>query len=229
MSTLINVAPDGGRKVSPHVGLTSDVPLNNTQNEVSVRYAPNPMKKWYVLRATYHREKKAYDYILSKRNSPDGNRIDAECYLPLRHVAKIVKGKRRFKIEPFLPNFLFVYATLETISQILNNDDLNFLNPYYDHFKQDEAGKNPPLTIPYAAMMNFIKVTSVDIDKVKVVSEDQCHFKSGDLVKVTGGEFKGVVGRVARLGGQQRVVVDVKGVCLVSTAYVPTGLLEKIK
>lgn len=100
MSTLINVAPDGGRKVSP-VGLTSDVPLNNTQNEVSVRYAPNPMKKWYVLRATYHREKKAYDYILSKRNSPDGNRIDAECYLPLRHVAKIVKGKRRFKIEPF--------------------------------------------------------------------------------------------------------------------------------
>lgn len=44
MSTLINVAPDGGRKVSPHVGLTSDVPLNNTQNEVSVRYAPNPMK-----------------------------------------------------------------------------------------------------------------------------------------------------------------------------------------
>lgn len=69
----------------------------------------------------------------------------------------------------------------------------------------------------------------MDIDKVKVVSEDQCHFKSGDLVKVTGGEFKGVVGRVARLGGQQRVVVEVKGVCLVSTAYVPTGLLEKIK
>lgn len=38
-----------------------------------------------------------------------------------------------------------------------------------------------------------------------------------------------MVGRVARLGGQQRVVVEVKGVCLVSTAYVPTGLLEKIK
>ena len=229
MSTLINVAPDGGRKVSPHVGLTSDVPLNNTQNEVSVRYAPNPMKKWYVLRATYHREKKAYDYILSKRNSPDGNRIDAECYLPLRHVAKIVKGKRRFKIEPFLPNFLFVYATLETISQILNNDDLNFLNPYYDHFKQDEAGKNPPLTIPYAAMMNFIKVTSVDNEHVMVVPERLCHYKSGDMVRIIEGQFKGVMGRVARISGQQRVVVEVKDVCLVSTAYIPSAFLEVVK
>ena len=229
MNTLSNVTPKRGKQSPPCTGLTPCVSSMTSCDGVSVGYAPDPSKKWYVMRATYHREKKAYDYILSKRNSPDGNRIDAECYLPLRHVAKIVKGKRRFKIEPFLPNFLFVYATLETISQILNNDDLNFLNPYYDHFKQDEAGKNPPLTIPYAAMMNFIKVTSVDIDKVKVVSEDQCHFKSGDLVKVTGGEFKGVVGRVARLGGQQRVVVEVKGVCLVSTAYVPTGLLEKIK
>ena len=227
MSTLINVAPDGGRKVSPHVGLTSDVPLNNTQNEVSVRYAPNPMKKWYVLRATYHREKKAYDYILSKRNSPDGNRIDAECYLPLRHVAKIVKGKRRFKIEPFLPNFLFVYATLETISQILNNDDLNFLNPYHDHFKQDEAGKNPPLTIPYAAMMNFIKVTSVDNEHVMVVPERLCHYKSGDMVRVIDGDFKGVIGKVARVSGQQRVVVEIKGVCLVSSAYIPSAFREK--
>lgn len=58
MSTLVNVAPDGDRKVSPHVRLTSDVSLNNIQNEVSVKYALDPDKQWYVMRATYHREKK---------------------------------------------------------------------------------------------------------------------------------------------------------------------------
>lgn len=36
------------------------------------------------------------------------------------------------------------------------------------------------------------------------------------------------VGKVARLGGQQRIVVEVKGVCLVSTAYVPSVFLEKV-
>lgn len=45
MSTLVNVAPDGDRKVSPHVRLTSDVSLNNIQNEVSVKYALDPDKQ----------------------------------------------------------------------------------------------------------------------------------------------------------------------------------------
>lgn len=78
-------------------------------------------------------------------------------------------------------------------------------------------------------MMNFIKVTSVDIDKVKIVTVEQCRFKSGDLVRVTKGDFKGVVGKVARLGGQQRIVVEVKGVCLVSTAYVPSVFWRRCK
>ena len=41
------------------------------------------------------------------------------------------------------------------------------------------------------------------------------------------GAFKGVVGKVARVAGQQRVVVEVEGVCLVSTAYVPSAFIEK--
>ena len=222
MSTLVNVAPDGDRKVSPYVRLTSDVSLNNTQNEVSVRYALDPDKQWYVMRATYHREKKAYDFIINQ------SKVDADCFLPLRRRVKVVNGKRRFIIEPFLPNFLFVYTTPQSIRELTKNSELVFLNHYYDHFKKDEVGKNPPLIVPYDAMMNFIKVTSVDIDKVKIVTVEQCRFKSGDLVRVTKGDFKGVVGKVARLGGQQRIVVEVKGVCLVSTAYVPSVFLEKV-
>lgn len=75
-------------------------------------------------------------------------------------------------------------------------------------------------------MINFIKATSTDSEHVRIVAPEQCHYKSGDLVKVIGGEFEGVMGKVARIAGQQRVVVEVAGVCLVATAYIPSAFLE---
>ena len=41
--------------------------------------------------------------------------------------------------------------------------------------------------------------------------------------------FKGVEGRVARVSGQQRVIVAITNVGLVSTAYVPTASLQVIE
>lgn len=57
----------------------------------------------------------------------------------------------------------------------------------------------------------------------------QCHYKNGNLVRIVEGKFKGVMRRVARVCGQQRVVVEVEGLCLVATAYVPSAFLEFIK
>lgn len=93
----------------------------------------------------------------------------------------------------------------------------------------EENGKHPPLTIPFAAMINFIKATSTDSEHVRIVALEQCHYKSGDLVKVIGGEFEGVTGKVARIAGQQRVVVEITGLCLVATAYIPTNLIKELK
>ena len=92
----------------------------------------------------------------------------------------------------------------------------------------EENGKHPPLTIPFAAMTNFIKATSTDNEHVRIVSPEQCHYKSGDMVKVIGGEFEGVTGKVARIAGQQRMVVEVTGLCLVATAYIPSMFIERI-
>ena len=48
------------------------------------------------------------------------------------------------------------------------------------------------------------------------------------MVVVTEGEFKGVHGRVARIAGQQRVIVELFDGCLVATAYVPKEAMKKI-
>ena len=66
MSTLANVAPGRGQTVPHSIGFISDVPLTESQSEVSVRYAPDPTKKWYVMRATYHREKRHMITLLLK-------------------------------------------------------------------------------------------------------------------------------------------------------------------
>lgn len=53
-------------------------------------------------------------------------------------------------------------------------------------------------------------------------------FEKGQLVKVIDGVFKGVVGRVARWQGQQRVGVIVDDLVTVITAYVPSGFLQML-
>ena len=219
MSTLSNVTPGRDKLLSQNVGFTANVSSRESLDGVSVRYAPAPSKKWFVLRATYHRELKAYDYLTNH---------GIEAFLPLHRTLKFVDGKRKFVIESYLPNLLFVYASPETVENcVKHTPDLPFLSYYYNHFASTEEGKNPPLIVPYDSMMNFIRVSTTDNRHVKVVSSENCHFKSGDIVRVTDGEFKGVEGRVARVSGQQRVVVEVEGVCLISTAYIPSAFIEK--
>lgn len=46
------------------------------------------------------------------------------------------------------------------------------------------------------------------------------------MVRIIDGKFKGVVGRVARYQGQQRVGIVIDGLLTIATAYVPTAFLE---
>ena len=61
------------------------------------------------------------------------------------------------------------------------------------------------------------------------VTPAMCHFKSGDVVKVIDGDFKGVVGKVARVAGQQRIIIEIEGLCMIATAYVPSAFIELLK
>ena len=147
----------------------------------------------------------------------------------MHYVIKKEIGKKKRILQPLLPNLLFVYATREAVNSIIKkkDEDTPILKYYLDKTKPKEInGKHPPLTIPFSAMINFIKATSTESDHVRIVSNEQCHYKSGDIVKVIDGEFKGVTGRVARITGQQRVVVEIVGLCMVATAYIPSAFLE---
>ena len=140
-------------------------------------------------------------------------------------------GKKKRVLEPLLPNLFFVYSPQSRLEELfLEENDLGHLRFYRDKTKDvsQQDGKHPPIVVPYYEMLNFIKLISVDSEHIKLIEPEHCHYKSGDKVCIVEGDFTGVVGRVARIAGQQRVVVELNKLCMVATAYIPSAFLEKV-
>lgn len=69
------------------------------------RFRPQP--HWYALRATYGREKKAYDYMVCQGRT---------AFYPTIKRMKLVDGKKKSVEESRIPNLLFVYGLEAEIS-----------------------------------------------------------------------------------------------------------------
>jgi len=192
----------------------------SSKTGVSVRYVPTPDKRWYVLRASYGREDRAKDYLVE-----DGTFV----YIAKRYTRKTANGKQKTVLETLIPNLLFVYTTEDKAEEYVKRTPaLSYLTYYYNHFELGDDQKNPPLTVSCNDMENFIIATCNSNEHLKFVDESQCHFKGGEIVKVIDGLFKGVEGRVARVSGQQRVVISLSNIGLISTAYIPTAFIRRI-
>ena len=229
-ASLYNGQPSDTGLSCPSAGLTSRTPSisDDVRYGVSVENVPAGNKRWFVLRVSYGRIDKAKTFVEAK---------GLECYVPLQYKEVRKQGKKRIITTPLLPSLIFVHASAEQVEALLHdnkvmaNESRALLSYYFDHtiHRQDNPDRNPPLTIQDEAMNNFIRLTSVKNPHIIPVTSNSIQFKLGDNVVVTEGEFKGVHGRVARIAGQQRVVVELFDWCLVATAYVPNDGMEKYK
>lgn len=192
---------------------------------MSVENVPFENKQWFVLRVSYGRIIKAKALVEAK---------GLECYVPLRYKEVRKKGKKRIITEPLLPSFLFVHASAEQVDSLLQNksikpiENIALLSYYYDHTSHCEKSptKNPPLVISDSVMDNFIRLTSIHNPHIIPVTSDNIKYKLGDEVVITDGEFKDIRGRVARIAGQQRVLVELFDGCFVATAYIPKNAIK---
>ena len=226
-ASLYNGQPTDTGLSCPSVGLTSRTPSisDDVRYGVSVENVPAGNKQWFVLRVSYGRIDKAKTYVEAK---------GLECYVPLQYKEVRKQGKKRIITTPFLPSLIFVHAAAEQVEALLHdnkvmaNESRALLSYYFNHtiHRQDNPDRNPPLTIRDEAMNNFIRLTSIKNPHIIHVTSNNIQFKLGDNVVVTEGEFKGVHGRVARIAGQQRVVVELFDGCLVATAYVPKEAMK---
>ena len=184
------------------------------QNEVDIPH-------WYALRTTYGREKKAYDYMTVK---------GITAFYPTTDTVKLIKGKRKVVTESRLPNIFFAYGTEEQLkSFVYDNVNLPFLRFYYRHVHVGRRIEKIPLIVPDYQMESLKIICAADADNTIVSLVEVPKFEKGQLVRVIDGVFKGVVGRVARWQGQQRVGVIVDDLVTVVTAYIPSAFIELIK
>ena len=234
--TSDDVHTSGGGEFPPCAGLTSNalpeaqstISAESSQTGVSTKNAllatkPKAQREadiphWYALRTTYGREKKAYDYLTAK---------GITAFYPTTNVVKLIKGKRKNVTESRLPNIFFAYGTEEQLQEyVYDNVNLPFLRFYYRHYHEGSKIKKTPLIVPDNQMESLKIICAADADNTFVSLGEVPKFEKGQLVKVIDGVFKGVIGRVARWQGQQRVGVLVDDLVTVVTAYVPSAFLK---
>ena len=226
-ASLYNEQPNDTGLLCPSAILTSCTPsISKNKGGVSVENVPSENIQWFVLRVSYGRIIKAKEFVVAK---------GLEYYVPLRYKEVRKQGKKRIITEPLLSSFLFVHATAEQVETLLyeikvsTNEIRNLLSYYFDHTsqRQDNPDRNPPLTICDETMNNFIKLISIKNQHIIPVTTEIIPYKLGDMVIGTEGDFKDIHGRVARIAGQQRVIVELFSGCLVTTAYIPKEEKEK--
>ena len=235
---LPNADARRGGETPPCAGLTSNalpeaqsiVSAESSQTGVSTRsvhiLSKSKVQKedefphWYALRTTYGREKKAYDYMTAK---------GITAFYPTINSVKLINGKRKVVTESRLPNIFFAYGTEEQLKTfVYDNVNLPFLRFYYRHEHVGSRAIKTPLIVPKYQMESLKIICEAEASDIIVSLSSVPNFQTGQMVRVVDGAFKGVIGRVKRWQGQQRVGVIIGDMATFATAYVPSAFLEKI-
>lgn len=172
------------------------------------------------MRTTYSRERKAYDYVVSKGGT---------AFLPTLFLQKTIDGKRKIVEVSRIPNIFFIYGTEDEVKEYAyDNVHLPYLRFYYEqHFEGIKIIKEP-LIVPDNQIKSLEILCNAESDDIRIVPDEMIEkFREGDSVKVIEGEFSGIEGKVARWHGQQRVAIIIDGLCTIATAYIPTSYLIK--
>ena len=150
-------------------------------------------------------------------------------FYPTQNKIKIVKGKRQTITESLIPNIFFAYGTFDQIkSFVYDNINLPFLRFYYCHTHVGSKIVKTPLVVPNYQMNGLKIICDADNANTIISLSPVPKFDKGQLVRIIEGPFQGVIGKVARYQGQQRVAVVVDNLITVVTAYVPSSFLKVI-
>lgn len=174
-----------------------------------------PNVKWYAMRVTYSREKKLKEYL-------DARAI--ENFLPMQHKFVKKRGKLVRDLVPAVHNLIFIKSERSKLDLI--KQEMGEVIPM--RYVMDKS-THKPIIIPESQMYSFIAVAGTLNEQLLYLDKDiDTVLNKGSRVLVTGGIFSGVEGIVLRIRRDHRVVVSIKGVIAVATAFIPPQLLQKL-
>ena len=153
----------------------------------------------------------------------------------LRHTIRQSRPSRKLTAsERPLKNLVFpiffARGTEEEIkSFVYDNVNLPQLRFYYCHTHEGARLIKEPLVVPDYQIEGLKIICASEAEDVIIVPPEIQKFQAGQTVRVIDGVFTGVIGKVARYHGQQRVAIIIDGLLTIASAYVPSAFLEQIK
>jgi transcription antitermination factor NusG len=152
-----------------------------------------------------------------------------ESFIPMRYelVETRNEGKKRILL-PAIHNLVFVHSTQETLTQLkMTRKEFSPMR-YMMKRSTADTKSSEIMTVPDDQMNNFMRVASVQDDRVMFLNYDELNNNVGKRVKIIDGYFSGVEGTIKRINRNKRVVVQIDGVAAVAIAFVPASCLTLI-
>ena len=179
------------------------------------------MIHWFPMRVTYHREMKIKSLL---------DKLNIENFIPMRYELMETRdeGKKRVLL-PAIHNLIFVHSSQETLTR-LKMTQAEF-SPMRYMMKKSliDSRRSEIIIVPDDQMNNFMKVASVQDDRVIFLNYEELNCKTGERVRIIDGYFAGVEGTIKRINRNKRVVVQIEGVAAVAIAFVPVSCLTIIQ
>ncbi|MBQ9312788.1 MAG: UpxY family transcription antiterminator [Bacteroidales bacterium] len=171
--------------------------------------------QWFVLNA-YKSENKAEQLLIKE---------GIKYFIPKHYVLRKSLGKTIRRLEPFIPNLVFVYDTYYRI------DVLQKLNPFIWFATRKIQGNNVIMKVPEQEMNNFIAVAKHYEEDLIWYKVDEIKLKQGSKVRITGGIFNGAEGTLQKIKGKRnkRLVVQIKGLVAVAATYIQPDFIQVIE
>ena len=160
---------------------------------------PDNGKNWYALKIFFGKGKTIKAYLLSQNIE--------HIYDVKREYWDKNKKKRLVKEVPIMPT-LILFRTTKVEAEATERKFLNKVMLYRSR--------------------NADNMTS-GIEELDFYDEYNPKFTKGDKFRVIEGPLKGAEGYVVRIKKDHKLYVSIKGLCAVTTGYIPKAYLQKIE
>lgn len=171
--------------------------------------ADSDSKHWYVLRAIFRKEEKVRDIL---------RRAGYRCYVPMCYRIDTVKGHKVRKLVPAITELVFVYATLEAITDF----KLHCKETVY-WLTKPNGNRRERIVVPDKAMEDFIRVTQTNEQSVTYYRPDELNLNKGDHILIHGGMFDGVEGILLKVKGkrEKQLVISIPEIAVAAVSIHP--------
>lgn len=174
-------------------------------------------KNWYAFKVFFGKGNPIKQYFLSN---------NLEYFYDVERAYWDKKANRqKSKDVPVMPNLIFLHSTkadAEATERV-------FLNKIMLYREKNSDNVKIPSRISEREIRIFKIVATSGVEGLDFYDEYNPKFTQGDKFRVIDGPLKGAEGYVVRIKKDHRLYVSIKGLCAVTTGYIPKAFLEKIE